>query len=117
LEVYPVLKPIGDIETCRFADWRSPAVALRGERSAFAVYGRPGEAWLLLANLEGAPRDVECAVRPEKLPFPLPSISAADLIRGGDRGDAATAVEVSRLVGDGVKIALPADGVVLLHIR
>ena len=51
----PLLKPLGDIGSYRFADWRNQAVTLSDARCAAAVYSRPGEAYLLLANLDPEP--------------------------------------------------------------
>lgn len=39
-ELLSLLKPLGDIESCRFADWRNQAVTLSDARCASAVYSR-----------------------------------------------------------------------------
>ena len=70
-QLLPLLKPLGDIESYRFADWRNEAVTLSHDRCAAAVYSRPGEAYLLLANLDQDPHEVTCVLHPEKLPYPL----------------------------------------------
>ena len=122
-ELLPLLKPLGDIESYRFADWRNQAVSLSDNRCASAIYSRPGEAYLLLANLEKNAREVRCRVRPEKLPYPLPSPEAATVL-GGITGTSqvsekstAPDLNVRQLIGEGAQIALPADGAILLHLR
>ena len=122
-ELLPLLKPLGDIESYRFADWRNQAVSLSDNRCASAIYSRPGEAYLLLANLEKNPREVRCRVRPEKLPYPLLSPVAATVLSGMagasqiSEKPAAPDLNIRQLIGEGVQIALPADGAVLLHLR
>ena len=51
-DLLPLLKPLGDIESYRFADWRNEAVSLSDPSCASAVYSRAGEAYLLIANLD-----------------------------------------------------------------
>ena len=109
-ELLSLLKPVGDVETCRFADWRNGAVSLSDARCASAVYSRPGEAFLLLANLEAEPREVTCALRPEKLPHPLARPASA-VGPGGEK------LDVLKLVGEGIKLTLPGDGAVLVLVR
>jgi len=122
-ELCSLLKPLGDIDTYRFADWRNQAVTLDGARCASAIYSRPGEAYIVLGNLQKDPQEVRCTVRPDRLPYPLSSPVAAT-VSGGVAGtvkDAESAsklnLSVGQLIGDGVKVTLPADGAVLLHIR
>jgi hypothetical protein len=122
-ELFPVLKPIGDIETCRFADWRSPAVTLQGGRSGSAIYSRPGESWLVVGNLDAAAQQVGCVLHPEKLPYPLSSISTATLLLPGNTstntGDKAAplSLDAKQLTGSGVTLTIPPEGAVLLHLR
>jgi hypothetical protein len=122
LELTPLFKPLGDIESYRFADWRNSAVRLSDARCASAVYSRPGEAFLLVANLAPTPREVACALRPEKLPCPLVRPVAAesiDFAGGKPTASAANAssLDLGQLLGDGVKITLPGDGVALIRVR
>jgi hypothetical protein len=122
-ELLPLLKPLGDIGTCRFADWRNQAVTLSQARCASAVYCRPGEAFIFLANLDQTPREVNCVLHPEKLPYPLARPTAA--IRTGATGAApggrdqqnAPTLDVRQLLGPGLKVALPGDGGVVIRVR
>jgi len=90
----PLLKPLGDIGNCRFADWRNQAVTLSHARCAAAVYSRPEEAFLLLANLDPSPREVTCVLYPEKLPYPLAKPTSATRLA------ATSAAAVGRTPGD-----------------
>jgi hypothetical protein len=120
-ELVPLLKPLGDVESYRFLDWRNGAVALEGRRCASAVYSRPGEAYLLLANMDKDPQEIRCTVDPAKLPYPLPALSTAVVLRDRatlDRsGENATTLDVRQLTREGARIALPADSAVFLRVR
>jgi hypothetical protein len=119
----PLLKPLGDIGEYRFADWRNQAVTLSHARCAAAVYSRPGEAYLLLANLDADAREVTCALRPQNLPHPIVDPTSATRLTApaarpgsGNPNDAAT-LDVRRLVGEGLKIAIPGDDAILIQVR
>jgi hypothetical protein len=118
-----LLKPVGDIDNCRFADWRTPAVSLSHARCAAAVYSRPEEAYLLLANLDSSPREVNCVLHPEKLPFPLAAPTQATIPAGTAASGqvqvpgASPGLDMRRLLGEGLKIAIPGDGAVLIRVR
>jgi hypothetical protein len=123
-ELLPLLKPLGDIESYRFADWRNSAVALSDNRCASAIYSRPGESFLLLANLDQAPRTVTCVLRPDRLPHPLDRVTVARKLVVGAAGedkksDQQTAVNLDqeRLTGEGIKIEIPADDAVFVQVR
>ena len=123
-ELLPVLKPIGDLSTCRFADWRTQAVTLSDPRCAAAVYSRAREAYILLANLEAQAREVTCRVHPDKLPHALPAgLTSARLIQPAATTTPAQAKEgpanldARKLAADGLKITIPADGLLLLHVQ
>ncbi len=82
------------------------------------MYSRTGEAYLLLANLDQAPREVTCRLRPEKLPYPLAGASVASIAAvnppaAGER----PVLDVRRLVGEGITVAIPGDGAVLIRVR
>ncbi len=119
----PLFKPLGDIGDYRFADWRNQAVTLSHPRCAAAVYSRPGEAYLLLANLDPEPREVTCVLDLQELPYPLPSpTSATRLAATADRSDSqvpteASSLNVQQLVGEGLKIAIPGDDAILIQVR
>jgi Domain of unknown function (DUF6259) len=122
-ELLPLLKPLGDIESYRFADWRNEAVSLSDRARASAVYSRPGEAYLLLANLDKSPREVTCRLRPEKLPYPLKTPAGAEIVtdssapKTGSEIRAAKALDAAALIGAGVKVTIPGDGAVLVRVR
>jgi hypothetical protein len=122
-ELFQVLKPIGALETCRFADWRNQAVTLQGARAGCAVYSRPDEAWLVLGNLEESAREVRCALHPDKLPYPLVSVTSATLVPcSGCANNAGVSSEegnldARQLTGPGVTITIPPNSAVLLRVR
>jgi hypothetical protein len=119
----PLLKPLGDIGNYRFVDWRNQAATLSDARCAAAVYSRPGEAYVLLANLEADPREVTCVLHPEVLPHPLASLtSATRLAATAARADSlvpsdASSLNVHQLVGEGLKITIPGDDAILIQIH
>jgi hypothetical protein len=118
-ELRRMFQPLGDIKSYRFADWRNQAVKLSHARCASAVYSRPAEAYLFLANLDPDPREVTCVLRPEKLPHPLARVTAAKLTASTATtgpGEASN-LNVHQLTGDGLKITLPGDGALLIQIR
>jgi len=111
-ETFAVLKKIGDLETCRFADWRNKALVLEGTRCASAIYSRKGESFLLLANLDEAPQEVRFILKSENLPFPIASPQSATLKANQD-----TTLNISEMTKEGVKILIPGDTVVLVQVR
>jgi hypothetical protein len=115
-EVSSILKPLGDLEQYRFEDWRNGAVALPDGRCASAVYSRPGESFILLANLDHQPCEVRCAVRPERLPRPLRRLAVADLFRPAGPTEPER-MHARELAGAGALVAIPGDSVVLLRVR
>ncbi len=116
-ELLPLLKPIGDIESCSFADWRNEAVSLSDAACASAVYSRQGEAWLLLANLGQKECEVTCSLHPEKLPHPLASVRTATRVAGGQDQPAEASLDIGQLLGEGAKLTIPGDGAILIHVR
>lgn len=114
-ELLSLLQPVGDFETCRFADWRNSAVTLSTNRCASAVYSRPREAYVFVANLDATPQEVSCQLHPEKLPYPLAAPRTANLLKAVGAAD--VKLEVPQLVGPGAKLTVPADGAVLIHVR
>ena len=117
-DLFTVLKPIGALETCRFADWRNQAVTIRGARSASAIYSRPGEAWLVLANLDESTKEVSCVLHPDKLPYPLSSVATATLFPPGNTSTnvsdkaAPLPLDAQQLTGGGVSLTIPPDSAV-----
>ncbi len=122
-ELLPLLKPLGDVGSYRFADWRNEAVTLSHDRCAAAVYSRPGESYLLLANLDQGSREVVCVLHPEKLPYPLahPSsaarltAAAAPSVNRDQSG--ASSLDIRQLIGAGLKVTIPGDDAILIRVR
>lgn len=119
LELFPILKPIGDLETCRFSDWRNEAVKLSGKRTACAIYSRADEAWLLVANTGKDEQVVECKLDPAKLPHPLKAPRRVTL--EGQSKNALRAepqrLDAQELTTSGVKLTIEGDSVVLLRVE
>jgi len=121
-ELLPILKPLGDISSYQFADWRNQAVSLSHARCASAVYSRPGEAYLLLANVDPSAHEVTCVLHPEKLPCPLPRLisaktQATSAAPAGGPVQQEASLNADQLTGEGVKIAIPGDGAILIQVR
>ena len=114
-DLLPRLKPIGDVTSYRFADWRNRAVKLSDPRCGSAVYSRPGEAWLLLGNLEPTPRDVTCRLDVAQLPVPMTRLVSAT--RMGADPEGGQELDVRELTGAGATLSLPAAELVLMHLR
>ena len=114
-ELYSALKPLGEIERWPFSDWRNDAVALEGGRCASAVYSRPGEAFVLVGNLDKTAGEIRCAVKPDRLRHPLQALASARLTRAS--GGGASELNVAELVSRGVVLNVPADATVLLQLR
>ncbi|NLX95473.1 MAG: hypothetical protein GXY83_04795 [Rhodopirellula sp.] len=116
-------KPLAKIGSYRFADWRSSAVTLSHARCAAAVYSKPGEAYLLLANLDADPREVTCVLHPEKLPHPLAGITSASRVAATSTPAAPSAendtssLDVEQLTGAGARLTIPGDGAILVQVR
>jgi hypothetical protein len=122
-DLLPLLKPLGNLEAYKFADWRNQAVTLSDSRCASAIYSRPGEAYLLLANLEQSQREVACVLHPEKLPCPLDRVANASIrmvspaLAASPNSPTVSDLDIHNLVGPGLKIAIPGDGAILIQIR
>lgn len=118
-ELFPILKPIGALENCRFADWRNQAVTLRGGRCASAIYSRLGESWLLIGNLEDTAQEVRCVLRPDKLPHPLSTIASATLMPTGKpvEKSAPIPLDFRQLTGNGVALTIEPATAILIRVR
>jgi hypothetical protein len=118
-DLLPVFRPIKDFESCRFQDWRNTAVRLGAPGCASAIYSRPGEAFALLANLEPAPREINCIVDPERLPYPMKRLTSARLVFPPEPKGAVPALDIDarQLSGPGAKLTLPGDSLLLLNLR
>jgi hypothetical protein len=118
-----LLRPLGDFASYRFLDWRNQAVTLTGTRCASAVYSRPGEAYLLLANLDSMPQEVRCRLYPDQLSYPLAAPIAATILGRNPQPSrdadlpASTNLDVRAWTREGLPLTLPANGLVLLQLR
>jgi hypothetical protein len=122
-DLFPILKPIGKFEGYRFVDWRNHAVTLGGRRSGCCIYSRPDESWLVVGNLNAFTNDVRCVLHPEKLPYPLSTVTSATLFPSRDATSdvsskaAPVALDARQLTGGGFKLTIPPEGALLLHVR
>jgi hypothetical protein len=122
-DLFPVLKPIGAFASYRFADWRNDAVTVGAPRSASAIYSRPGESWLVLGNLNESAQEVRCVLHPDKLPYPLSSVTNATLFPASNTSTNANdkaaplTLDARQLTGAGVNLTIPSDSAVLLRVR
>lgn len=114
-DLYSILKPIGNVESFRFADWRNQAVAVHGTRCAAATYSRPGESFILVGNMDDKAQQVRLAIHPGHLPFPLASPTQAIIF--SQPGLSTAALDVAKLTTEGVEIHVAADSAVLIRIR
>ena len=107
------LKPLGDIEQYKFEDWRNQAVRLEGDSLYSAVYSRPGEAWVLLANFSAVAKRARCEVRGTELPYPLATVASAEILAK----NGAVRLNAGKLSGEGEIVEIPSDDVVLIRLR
>jgi len=113
LVLFRLLKPLGNLEKYRFADWRNDAVKIADFDCASAIYSRANESYIILGNFSSTMKTVNCRVVLSALPWPLPSISSAEIVSGTDH----IRIDASRLVEKGLSISIPSDGAVILRIR
>ncbi len=113
IELYKILRPLGDLEQYQFADYRNDAVALDGRNATSAIYSKPGEAYILLANLGEQPTEVRSTVAPERLPNPLRVLTQAEIIDGERR----VALDARKLTMEGERVRVPGDDVILLRLK
>ncbi len=111
--LFKILGVLGDIERFHFQDWRNRAVKLDQSDVLSAVYSRPREAYVLLANLQSESRKVNCAIDPQALKHPMASLVSAKLV---DEGNMVT-LNAGRLAREGDTISLPGLGARLLHLQ
>ena len=79
----------------------------------------PGKRYLLLANLDPEPHEVTCILHPQELPHPLAGLTSAVSLAFSADGQAAgeTSLDVRQLTGDGIRVTLPGDDVMLIRVR
>lgn len=113
-DLLSLLKPLHPIDRYRFADWRNNAVTLSHPRCASAIYSRPGDAGVLLANLDEQEHRVTCVLHPEKLPHPLKRPTSASMLPPAGDG---VPLDIGQWLRGGIPIRLPGDGAVLIRVR
>jgi len=113
IDLYRILEPLGDLEEYQFEDFRNSAVRVNSQNAVSAIYSKPGEAFVLLANLSGESETIECSIAPERFRNPFGLVAEAELIGGHNRFP----LDPRKLASEGEKIRLPADGVLLLHLK
>ena len=113
LEVFNLLKPLGDLNQYQFEDWRNRAVRLNHADCYSAVYSRPGEAFILLANVGAIPAKVNCAIDPGALAYPMPALGAATTNISGQ----ARHLDPVALTGVGQEIAIPAASALMIRLQ
>jgi hypothetical protein len=116
-ELLPLFKPLGDVTKYRFADWRNQSVTLSDKRCASAVFSRPGEAYVLLANLDQEAKEVTCTLHPEKLPHPLKRLKTATRLGLAQAAEDRLKLDVRQWTGEGLRIPLAGADATLIHIQ
>jgi hypothetical protein len=123
LELLQLLKPLGDLRSYRFADWRNSAVTLSDGRCGSAVYSRSDVSYLVLANLDPDPKQVVCTLRPPSLPYPLNGITTAQRLvtdasaDEGAKNSRGISLDASALAGAGATIELAGDELAVICVR
>jgi len=113
LDVFQILKPLGDIERYQFEDYRNTAVRVEGGEVIHAVYSREGEAWVLVGNPYPEVKSVRLRVNAAKLRNPLRAVKTAELFAGKKQSP----LKAAALTGPGATITVPADDVVAVRLR
>ncbi len=113
LELFKLLAPLGNLAKYQFQDCRNESVSLGSADCYAAVYSRPDEAWIVLANFQEVASKVRCIVHPQALPHNLSEIATAT-IEGDGRS---TKLDPAALTGAGQEITLPVLGASLIHLR
>lgn len=113
LDLYKVLRPLGDITGYRFEDWRNGAVTVTGGACVSAVYSRPGEAFILLGNTDAEPRTVTVSLKPGTLPYPLASVGTAEALTGSGT----VPLDARKFGGSGALITIPGDSAVMVRVK
>ncbi|HUV14460.1 MAG TPA: hypothetical protein VMY18_12515, partial [Acidobacteriota bacterium] len=113
MELYKILKPLGDLEQYRFEDWRNQVVELDDSDCISAAYSREGAAYLLLANLKPEAKDVTLTVDPTRLSFSLATVQSAKIL-APESG--ARQLNPKKLLEGTETIVIPGDDVVLIYL-
>jgi hypothetical protein len=112
LQLFKLLKPLGDLDQYQFEDWRNQVVSLSHADCFSAVYSRPDEACIVLANLGAAPAKVNCSINPRALRHPIATVGAATLASEGQ----ASKLDPAALTAAGQEITIPAASASLIHL-
>lgn len=113
LEVFKLLKPLGDLSQYHFEDWRNTVVSMDNTDCYSAVYSRENEAWIVLANLGARTATVTCMVHRQRLGHPIAKIEFATLSTRGH----ARSLKPDALVHAGQNLILLAGTASLIHLR
>jgi len=113
LEVFKLLKPLGDLSQYQFEDWRNEVVRLGHADCYSAVYSREGEVCILLANLGATPATVNCFIDPRALSHPFASIGAATMTSEGQQSK----LDPAAFSGCGQAITIPTASASLIRLR
>jgi hypothetical protein len=112
-ELFKILRSVGNPELYQFEDWRNHAVKLSGDDYLSAIYSRPGEAYILLANLGSEARELVCQIDPQAIKNPIASLVSAFLVDEDER----TTLNPESLITRGERILVPAGGARLMHLK
>ena len=114
IELYKILKPLGDLESYKFEDWRNKAMKLDDANCLSAVYSRAGETYVLVANLGTEAAKVRCRITPANLPYPMSSLTSAEMIT---RQGLTVTLNARTLTAAGEMVTISPDDVILLHLK
>lgn len=106
MELYRILKPLGELEQYRFEDWRNGVAAVEGREFLSAVYRREGEAWILVGNAREETRETRVRLR---------GLGTVGRVWRYD-GSAAVELDAAQVLKEGVTVNVPPMGAVLLRV-
>ncbi len=110
IDLYNLLQPIGNVENCKFEDWRSGAVSTGDNDCVSAVYSRPGEAYIIAGNFSDSQKDIRIKLDRAKLPYALKGINSSTVF------DGIRWMKVNAGAQGAIDVTIPARGAVLLHV-
>jgi hypothetical protein len=113
LQLFKLLSPLGELSQYDFDDWRNTVVSFGCADCYSAVYSRPDEAYIVLANLSAIPAKVRCQVNPSALSHPISQVRAATLSSEGQ----VSRLDPAMLTDAGQEIPIPAATALLIHLR
>ncbi|MCW5980404.1 MAG: hypothetical protein KIT09_20140 [Bryobacteraceae bacterium] len=113
IDLYKMLRPLGNLEQYQFEDYRNEAIRADSRDVISAVYSKPGEAYVLLANVSAETAMTRCLIRGQKLRDPLAGIRQAEMLRDGKW----VALDSAQLGSVGQELHLAGDSVTLLRLK